>query len=312
MPSSAAVRLTLRFNFPQFLRNTGWSESYDLGFPDLPTAITAFPTISAFIDSRLQCLGQGVRLVSSILVAYVQPPTPGAPPVRRQSLSVQVPPFPNGNDAYNKSFNQQDPGPFEADFSTTVYYITLQTSLTSPVVYRRNVWLAGLPDIADEAYTTQILDPGTLTAVTKFVNALQNFGPANASKNNVSVRSVDRSGANPVKQCTAWNIAANTYTVPAHGFVVGQPILAEGCRTVPGGTAPRGRYLVGTVVDANTIQLAKAAPPTTPVATGGFRAQVFVWNTVSIATPNGFTKRNKGRPFGLAVGRQRRKLIARS
>jgi len=312
MPSSTGVRLTMRFNFAQFLRATGWSESYDLGYPDLPTAVAAILNIQSFMRARVDCLGQGVRLVSAVLNAYTQPPAPGAPPVRRQTVALQLIEFPPGNDAYNKNFNQADPSGFEGEFASTVLYISLQTALTASPVYKRNVWIAGFPDVAIGVYTPQVLDPATLVAINKFVGALQNGLTIGAGKNNVSIRSVDRSGANSVKQCTAWNIGANTYTVPAHGFVVGQPVLAEGCRTAPGGVAPRGRYLIGTVVDANTIALAKSSPPTPPISTGGFRAQVFTFNTVAVATPLGWTKRNKGRPFGLLVGRQRRKLIARA
>ncbi len=310
MPSSTGVRLTLKFNFGQQIRFAGWSESYDLGFSDLPTAIASSANILSFMQDRANCLGVGPLMVEAVLAAFVQPLTPGAAPVRRSTLSLPVPPYPLAGQAYNKAFNGSTPYP--ADFANTVLYISLQTSLSSSPVYRRNFWMAGLPDIADETDSPTIVDPATLAAVNKFIGDLNATNTTLAGKCNVSIRSIDRSGANPVKPCTAWNIGPNTYTVPAHGFVAGQPILAEGMKTAKGGFAPRGRYLVGTVVDANTITLQGSNPPTAPTKTGGFRAAVYAFNQVFVVTMQGFTKRDKGRPSGLAVGRRPRPAISRA
>jgi hypothetical protein len=310
MASATGVRLIMKFNFAQQIRNAGWSESLDLGYADLPTANASLPNIQALLSNRCDCLGAGPLMVAATLIAYVQPPAAGQKPLRRNSLSLQVPTFPPPGNAYNKAFNPSKP--FTADFAPTVYYINLQTNLAGTPVYRRSVWLAGLPDVADETDTPLIVDPATKAAVNKFMNDLQNGGTSLASKNSVSIRSVDRSGANPIKQCTAWNLVANTYTVPAHGFVVGQPIIAEGMKTVRGGTCPRGRYVVGTVVDGNTITLLNAVAPTNPENTGGFRPAILTFNTVAVATPEGFTKRDKGRPSGLLVGRRPRPATSRA
>lgn len=304
MASSTGVRLTMKFNFAQDIRAAGWSESLDLGYADIPTATAALPAIQALLNDRVQCLGAGPLMVSATLSAFVQPVTPGAPPARRNTVAVPVPTFPPPGQAYNKSFNPAVP--FTADFAVTVLYITLETALSGSPVYRRNYWIAGLPDIADQTNSAAILDPATLAAVNKYLGDLNNSNTTLGGQNNVSIRSIDRTNGNPIKQCTAWNLLANTYSVPAHGFVVGQPVLAEGMRTIRGGTAPRGRYLIGTVPDVNTLSLQKAATPTAPVSLGGFRAAIFTFNKVFVAIPNGFTKRNKGRPFGLSVGRRRR------
>src|SRR5205807_2179183 len=204
-----------------------------------------------------------------VLSAFVQPPAPGAPPPRRSTLALPLPVPPTPGNAYNKALSPSAPGPgndYYADFAPTCYYISLQTNLSTTPVYRRNVWLAGLPDIADETASATIVDTPTWTAVKAFLNALSNGNyvggiSGNAAKNTVSIRSIDRSNGNPIKQVTAWNLAQNTYTVPAHGFVVGQPILAEGMKTFPSGSCPRGRYLVGAVIDANTIALEGSSSP---------------------------------------------------
>lgn len=310
MSSATGVRLTWHFNFPQQIRAAGWSEEVDLGYADIPTAVANQNSILALNQDRCNCLGAGPLMVEAVLSAYVQPATPGSPPLRRNTVSIPVPVFPAAGQAYNKAFNGSPI--FTADFATTVFYIRLQTNLSGSPVYSRSYWIAGLPDDADRSSEAQILDPATLGAVNKFMGDLANSGANIAAKNSVSIRSVDRSGANPIKLCTAWNIVANTYTVPAHGFAQNQPITAEGMRTIPGGTCPRGTYLVGSVVDANTITLSGAAPPSTPLKLGGFRAKVYTFNTVAIATPEGFTKRDKGRPSGLLVGRQRKKVTIRA
>jgi hypothetical protein len=310
MASTAGVRLLLKFNFAQQIRNAGWSEYLDTTFADLPTAIGNTANFDAYIQDRVNCLGAGPVLISAVLIAYIQPPTPGAVPIRRGSVAIPVPPFPPAGQAYNKAFNPSTP--FTADFAPTVYYISLQTDLLGTPVYRRSFWVAGLPDIADQTNTNQIIDPATLTAVKKLLNDLSNTGPALAAKCRFALRSVDRSGGNPIKQCTAINLPANTYTVPTHGFVVGQPVVAVGFKSRPGGIAPRGDYLIGNVVDANTITLRNALAPSANTEPGGFRARVYAWNAFGVATGQGFTKRDKGRPFELSVGRRRAPAISRA
>jgi hypothetical protein len=300
----------MKFNFSQQIRFCGWSESLDLGYADLPTAINADASIRALLNDRVQCLGGGPIMVEAVLSAYVQPLTPGAAPVRRSTLSFPVPIPPQPGDAYNKAFGAPNYNLFVADFATTVLYLPSQTNLSSTPVYHRNLWMAGLPDISDQTNSATIVDARVLPAVQKYVSDLNNSGTTLGAKNTVSIRSIDRSGANPVKPCTAWNLGANSYTVPAHGFVSNQPILAEGMVTVKGGIAPRGRYLVGSVIDANTITLQGSKVPTTPVKTGGFRAAVVVFNAIQLVEIAGFTKRDKGRPSGLSVGRRPRPATA--
>lgn len=311
MASATGVRLTLKFNFAQLIRNSGWSESYDMGYADLPTAIAGVANINSFINDRVNCLGVGPYLASATLIDFKQPLTPGAPPVRRNSLALPVPAVPLHGDAYNKAFIDSNKD-YLADFSPTVLYITLQTSLSGTPVYRRNCWIAGLPDGSDQTNSGQVTEANTLLALNRFLKSLANDPSQNGGKNSVSIRSIDRSAGNAVKPCQAWNIDANTYRVDNHGFVLGQPVIAEGMKTIPGGRCPRGRYLVGAVLDVNTIALQNSVKPTEPKKLGGFRAAITTFNTVDTAIPRGFTKRDKGRPSGLSVGRRRSPLIARA
>jgi hypothetical protein len=197
------------------------------------------------------------------------------------------------------------PFKFQADFSPTVLYIECETDPAVVPHYRRTVWIAGLPDVSDQ--TTDLLptDPLVLAALKVFIGDLEGVGRGLGANNNISIRSIDQSGANPVKNCTAWNPIPNTYTVPAHGMFPNQPVIAEGMRTIKGGICPRGRYLIDATPDANTISLQGSSPPTAPIKFGGFRPAIFTFNAVTAATMQGFTKRNKGRPSFLSVGRRR-------
>lgn len=312
--ASTATRLTLKFNFNQLLRACGWSESYDLGFSSLLAAINSLGTINKFLLDRCNCLGIGPVLVEAVLGAYVQPLLPGAAPVRRNTQSIAVPNPPAPGTAYNKSFvGLLDPLAYVADYGPTVLYVDLETSLADTPVYRRSLWVAGIPDTADQTNAPQPTDGRVLQALNIFLTDLTNGGGNAGQRNNVSIRSIDRSGANPVKPASAWNIGVpTTYTVTAHGFVANQPIIAEGMITVKGGFAPRGRYLVDKVIDANTITLQGAGTPTAPVKYGGFRAAIFTFNSIDTAVSQGFTKRNKGRPSLLSVGRRRKPATGRA
>lgn len=312
MPSATGVRLTLKINFPQELRIAGWSESYDLNYADIPTAIASLNSINAFITDRLYCLGIGPYLESAHLIAYAQPATPGVPNIRRNSIELfantgpnPFPAPPAAGNAYNKALSGGTAA-FLADFAPTVFLIGCNTNPATNPVYYRSVWLAGLPDGADESNTTQITEPNTLAAVQKFQSDLNGTGTTLGAKVGFSIRSVDRSGANPIKLCTAYNVTPNTFTVPNHLLVQNQPVDAVGWKTDPGGTTLRGEYLVGPVIDANTITLQNQIPLTPQTKLGGFRPKVYTFNVVTIAALEGFTKRNKGRPSGASVGRRRR------
>jgi hypothetical protein len=307
--ANSGVSLRLSFNFPQLIRGCGWTETYDTGYASLPAAIAGQANLLAFMTARTNCLGIGPVLVEAEIGDYTPPVHPGDPPVRRNTLLLQVPPFPTPTYAYNTAFESPD---WDADYGTTVLYISLQTNLSNTPIYRRSCWIAGLPDAADLTESLVLTDPATQTAVNAFLNCLKNFGNGAGAKNTISIRSVARGTGNPIMPCTAWNPLALSYTVPFHGFVENQPIVALGMRTVPGGSCPRGKYLVGTVIDASTFTLQGAGPPTAAIKTGGFKPWILTWNAVATAFQTGMTKRNKGRPSGLSVGRAKKKRTVRA
>jgi hypothetical protein len=310
--SATGVRLTLKFNFSQLIRIAGWSESYDMGFATLAVAITNIAAINAFIKDRCNCLGIGPYCVSATLSQYVQPIPVNAPPIRRSTLALPVPAIPAAGFAYNLAFVTTPDGKYQADFAPTVLYISMQTSLAGVPVYRRNLWLAGLPDGSDQTNSGTVTEANTLAALNKFLADLNGSGTTLGAGCGIAIRSIDRSGANPLKGCTGWDVVTGIYTVPAHGFQVNQPIVAEGMKTTLGGFCPKGRYLVASVPTADSLTLLGAKLPTAPKKFGAFRAAIVTFNGVTNVNPLGFTKRDKGRPSGLSVGRQPRKTTLRA
>lgn len=306
--ASAGVRLTLNFVLPEGIKIGGWSESYDLIYTTLPQAIASMATINAFVSARCYCLGTGVVCTEAVLSA-----NPGGiivPPVARRA-TLQIPVLnPGSNDGapfYNKALMT-----YPADYGTTVLYWSLQTDPNAPPVYRRNLWIAGIPDACDS--TNEILPvAGPWNTAFGIFSTYMQPGPTTktAGLQIVTIRSVDRSGANPFRPCTGYNFTNFQFTVPAHGFLAGQLIVAEGFRAAPGGRAPRGQYKV-IYIDQNTIALSGAGISNATIPPGGFRAVVYVWNNVATATLLGFSKRNKGRPRNLLVGRRRVSKIGRA
>jgi hypothetical protein len=312
MSQATSVRLILKFNFAQKIRLAGWSEGYDTGFADLATATASgiLLFIDAFISDRLQLLGVGPYLVEAVLIGYLQPPALGAPVPRRSSISIPIPDAPPADSAYNKAWIIGSGHEGGADFVTTDLYVSCETALTSAPVYHRNLWISGLPDQVTKTDKTVPNDPALVPLLNKFLGDLTGTNNSNAAKCSIQIRSVDRVPA--TKPCTAWNLLVNTYTVPAHGFAQNQPVIAEGMSCARGGICLRGRYLVGPPIDANTISLQGTQTPSPPIRTGSFRAATAVFNKLSIASPQGMTKRNHGGPFGVLRGRRRKPATIRA
>jgi hypothetical protein len=293
--ANSAVKCVIGFSFTQSGKAVGWSEGYDTSFGTL--AGIPFPfsgLIYNFVLARLYCLGTGVLNSFVKFVEFapgiIVPGTtrrntmlyPGIPPTN--FLTAQY---------YNPALST-----YPADYAQTTLNMKLRTSLTSTPVYNRSVWLAGIPDACDASNSNLPVAGPWNTAFGNMQSYFQGF-----FGNLIMIRSVDRSNANPIKPCTNVGTTGLTYTVTAHGFVQGQLVVAEGWRGNPPGVVPRGQYRVG-VIDANTISLQGAGAATSLSALGGFRAVVYVWNACDTAIIQGFSKRNKGRPFAQQRGRR--------
>lgn len=300
--ATSGVRLVMKYNLDAGFKITGWSESYDLIYADIPSAVAAIGLINEFVRLRIFCLGAGVTLESTTLIAYpagvIVPPAP-----RRNTFPLPVPPLKKGAQLYNaKLAAGTDQG--NSDYAQTVLYFSVATSPAIAPQYRRNVWIAGFPDAASDTQEAQPTVGPWNTAFEAFRQAMQtNVTVDPAVPSIMAIRSVDRTGGNPIKAVTAYDPATLVYTSPAHGFIAGQLVIAEGFRGQAGQTIPKGQYRI-VVLTADTFKLVGGVAVTARMPQGGFRSVVYVWNAAVQATQIGFSKRNKGRPFGQSVGRR--------
>lgn len=307
--AASGVRLTLDFNLTQGQKEGGWSESWDTIYGNLSDAQVAKTAIANFILARLYCLGTGVELVGAKLTAdpggAIVPPRP-----RRATQLLPVPaynPAQAAAFAYNKALVT-----YPADYATNVLYYDLRTASNVTPSYRKSYWMAGIPDASDDTRSIQPVAGAWINYFETFRQAMQANGPSNPPTPSIlTIRSIDKSNNNPFKRCSGYNATNKQFTVVGHGFADGQLINAEGFTGVPGGNVPKGTYKC-IRIDADTIALARAQVTTAIIPPGGFRALVYVWNPVATATQIGFSKRNKGRPFNLLVGKRRVSKTAKS
>ncbi len=308
--ATSGVRLVLKFNLDAGFKITGWSESFDLIYADIPSAVAAIDAINTFVQKRLFCLGAGVTLESSTLIAYpagvIVPPTP-----RRNTYPLPVPPLKKGASLYNTKLSVGE-DQANSDYAQTVLYFSVATSPAIAPQYRRNVWIAGFPDAASDTQQPQPTVGPWNTPFNAFRLAMSTDDTVQPAVPSImAIRSVDRTAGNAIKPVTAYDAATNVYTVPAHGFVAGQLVIAEGFRAKAGETIPKGQYRVDFKTN-DTFKLVGAAVVTARMPQGGFRAVIYVWNAAVQATQIGFSKRNKGRPFGQSVGRRSKPRTNRS
>lgn len=288
------VKLTMFFEAPQGPRTVGWSENYYLSYPDLQSASTELTGPTNFVALRVQMLGINIENIANRLTLV----TPGVPPVNPPRRNVLLAPgyfgFTSslGIFVYNKLL-----ATYTGDFVQTVWMLRVSTAVGGPNLYTRTLWVRGLPDLAQETDVPQPIAGAWQSAITAWTTYLTSSG-------RLMIQSDDRSGANPVKACTAYNGTTNQYTVPAHGFSNGQVITAIGWRGTVGSHLPRGNYKCG-VIDANTIVLIGAGVIGMVTTLGGFRALSYVYNPVASFAGRGFTNKKVGRPFGQLAGRKR-------
>lgn len=308
--ATQGVRIIFTFNLSQGIRIAGWSESYDLIYATIAQATTSGATaITNFITRRLNCLGCGVLCESITLSQDLGGPL--VPPMpRRATYAWPVPPALASSGFASLPVYSVQLSNYPADFSTTVYYISLQTDPSVTPFYRRNIWIAGAPDAADQTTFPNMALPIWQPLLNAFLNVLAPQGSAGASTTAIAaIRSVDASSGNPIFQATAVDATGTIITLGppyANNFIKNQVVVAEGWRAKPGGLVPHGRYKVQPL-SATTIGLLNTSEAISGVqVTGGFRAVRPVWNPALIANAVGWTKRDKGGPFGEPVGRHKR------
>jgi hypothetical protein len=290
------LALRLGFVLTQGTRIAGWSETVIVNIADIPTYVLNPAFVTGYMAARANVLGSGV----TVNFAQLSQLTPGRPPVsavRRQVLPI-APPAPsvgsNGSNYYNP-YLANNP----SDFSQT----TLLHRITSPVIngqtYIRSFWLSGIPDSIDLT-NVPIPLPGPWY---NSYNIWQSYFPGVGQSTPLQIWVNDRSSNNPTFPCTAYNLSANSYTVPGHNISTGQQIEGIGFKAFPGGSVPRGRYKAIVNTD-NTISLAGAGTATLIKHLGGFRPVSYIAVNAIGVIPRSYTNKKRGRPFGLLVGRR--------
>jgi hypothetical protein len=289
-----AVKLTMFFQAGQDPRVVGWSENVYLNYANVANAQFEVTDPQGYCAKRVQMLGVNVVNSANRLTQVNTGPPPVNPVRRNTVLLAGLTPTVSvaGLVIYNKLLAS-----FTADFAQTVWLLRLLNSQADPILYSRSFWVRALPDLAQETDIPAPVAGAWQTAIVAWQNYVENSGK-------IVLQVDDRSGANPIKPCTAYNGPLNQYTVPAHGFVNGNLVVAEGWRGVAGARLPRGQYRVG-VVDANTITLVGGLPLGTVTVLGGFKLVSYQFPGVATIIARGFTNKKVGRPFGLLAGRRR-------
>jgi hypothetical protein len=163
-------------------------------------------------------------------------------------------------------------------------------------------WFRGIPD-----YT--VGDGGKVVEGFGFINPFI----AAVAKNGFCLRGLPRPQS--YLQLTAWAQDTGILTVPGHGLTTPARVRVKGVRTL----YPRtfNRVFKVTMVDANTLQIVSwspIAPPTPLDLTNATVAEQYQVNTSIVGLPTtntegtevaGVTGHKTGRPFNLAVGKQK-------
>jgi hypothetical protein len=288
------IQFTMFFELFQGTRNIGWSEQIVTGDATIEAANAPNSYANVFLAKRCALFGSGVEntynRLQSLVGGVLVKPLP-----RRSTLPMAgLPPASPiaGTTFYNTNFAAEP-----ADFGQTDLLLRITSNPAVVPQYTRSYWLAGIPDAFTSINNPNVL-PGNWQAPF-------NAWSSQVTNGNYFVRAIDRSGANPVKPCTAFTVIPPLqYTVPGHGFLSNQYVEALGWRGPSGSTLPRGFFTI-TVVDANTIQLQGSGPTSSNAMIGGFRSVSIIYQALNTVISRSWTNHKKGRPFGELRGRAR-------
>jgi hypothetical protein len=289
-------QVTLMFQQSQVIRTPGWSETYYTNDNNLGACASAEQLNNSWLNRRLNLLGAGA-VCSYVRIALVLagPPAPGGG--RRSVEIINGPPAQPGSGSgpvYNPDLIGSP-----ADFAGTVYMNRAATDPAGTPVYARSLWFRGIPDNIDTTVSGGPLAGPWLNAYSLF-QAIA----TNAVASRYVLRVNDHGPGNPSKLCTDQVGGPTQYTVPAHGFLQGQIVVANAFRAGPGGVVPKGQYKVN-VINAQTISLQNGKPTSNVTALGSFRLLSYAFPLLNNLLGRGFTIKKAGRPFGQLVGRRR-------
>jgi hypothetical protein len=280
------IRMTMFFNMSGAgSHSAGWSEThYSITALTLPGALT---NLVALAQLRVNLLGAGVTLrylrVSDDLVD------------RDVRAQAGLTPHVGAHGPYYLGTWASSP----ADFAYSAALVRLQGASD---FYTRNLFLSGIPDLNQDIEHPSPFTAAWLQQFVDFRNALLS--------GRYGFKITVRGPANPDRQITG--LAAGVFTTSGnHGFNPNDPVRIRGFRANPGTDSlgnPNGTWRVQFAPSPTTFSLLGYAQLTfNPTRLGTVRKIIpDVTPYTNVSTPL-FTKRSRGRPFGLLVGRRRRR-----
>jgi len=299
------------FQMSEGAKDAGWSESYVDSGDAISTVANKWFGSSSGVGQlihaapnpigllRVLCLGQGVLNTYNRLT-LLQSGRPPVGPQRRNVFGVTgLVPGANLNAPYNPAF-----AGFSTDYAQTRLNFRMESDPAATPQYVRNAWLGGLPDVNTDTQSLRLLPGPINNAIIAFFNALVA---------NCQLGVIDHSNGNPNVAISAFGPPNTFTTLLPHGFLMGNTLIATGWKATGSSPTLKGRYVVTSVPNANSFTIAIATSAFTPsLPFGYFRAVNYTFPPVFLIQNRGVTKRNAGRPFGLAVGRARKILHARA
>lgn len=216
----------------------------------------------------------------------------------RWSLVEGPTPLSDGADFPGFSNQNVDIGD-NSDYGTTSLLIKLRAQERSA-----QTWIRGIPDLVctkgGEYGPGNTIEGDYATRVGALFTVLE------SSSNGWSIRVRD-------KTITKKNVntitSAGEVTVNAHGYAQGDVVTISGV-TFPD-KYPNGRWKIQAVVDANSFHLARWNPPLLSPGPwplqGTCQKYVFLVKQITRCEVVRISKRDIGRPFGLLIGRHKRR-----
>lgn len=268
-------------------RAVGWTEQhYSFSANTLPGALVQ---LVALANVRINMLGAGVTLrylrVSDDAVFRDVRSQPGIVP----NVGAHGPYY---------------LGTFANSPSDFGYAAVLMRCQGQSDFYTRSLFISGTPDLSQDIEHPTPVGAAWLTQSDIYRNTLLNGAYGFKVQN--------RDNAHQPIQITA--LAAGVFTTLApHGLAVNSIVRIRGFRPtsgVAGLNNPNGVWRVGAIPSATTFGLLGYTQLAfVPTAFGNVRLVEYTVTKYTSVAIAGFTKKSRGRPFGLLVGRRRRHAL---
>jgi hypothetical protein len=283
----ALIRMQMLFNMTGAgSRSIGWSEThYSFSANTLTGALVQ---LVALARQRVNMLGAGVTLrylrVSDDAVFRDIQSQPGLPPNVGNHGPYYLGTFANS--------------PSDFGYAAVLVRCQGQTDF-----YTRSLFISGTPDLNQDIEHPTPTGAAWLQQFTEYSNILLNGAYGFKVQN--------RDNFHQPIQITG--LAAGIFTTAAnHGLNPNDTVRIRGFKPtvgVPGLNNPNGLWRVGPVPSAVTFSLLGYTQLAfTPTALGTVRKIEYTVTKYTRVFLSGFTKKSRGRPFGLAVGRRRRRV----